>query len=248
MEGNNHLEVAAQAAQRLSILAKERGLTLTEGQQKQFCTYAGLLLEWNERINLTRIVDAEGIAALHFLDSVMPLTIEGLIPEGARVIDVGSGAGFPGIALKIMRPDIQLTLNDALQKRLNFLEEVCTALGIERVQFAHGRAEELAALHSPLREAFDIVTARAVAALPTLVEWLLPLCKVGGRALCLKGEAPGEVESSARALQALGGKVERIIPLPVPGGEGHRLILCSKQQPTTKRFPRRPGEAKRKPL
>ena len=250
MEGNNHLEVAAQAAQRLSILAQERGLALTAGQQKQFCTYAGLLLEWNARINLTRIVDAEGIAALHFLDSVMPLTIEGLIPEGARVIDVGSGAGFPGIALKIIRPDIQLTLNDALQKRLNFLDAVVKELGLSNVRLCHARAED-GGRDPRWREQFDLAVARGVAALPVLAELLLPFVKVGGKAVCYKGPAASEEwDAGQRAARLLGGgKLERM-PIVLPGQEDweHCVIALPKKEKTVRHYPRKAGTPGREPL
>ena len=150
---------------------------LSERQLEQLEKYAALLLEWNEKINLTAITDEEGIAAKHFLDCLAFLR-HAQIKEGARVADVGTGAGFPGIVLKIARPDIELVLIDSLQKRLNFLSEVCRELGI-KATLVHARAED-AGHDKALRESFDFVTARAVANLAVLSEYCLPLVKIGG--------------------------------------------------------------------
>ena len=179
------------------------GVSLTDNMCRKFDRYAELLVEWNEKMNLTAITDPVGIAVKHFADSVsaMPLLPE---KQGIRVIDVGTGAGFPGIPLAIVRPDIRVTLLDSLNKRLTFLDEVCRQLGIE-AETVHARAED-GARDQTLRERFDVATARAVAALPVLAEYCLPYVKVGGRFIAMKGpESEAECAAAARAIALLGG-------------------------------------------
>lgn len=226
------------------------GMELTEEQYRQFSCYAELLCDWNERMNLTAITDPEGIAVKHFYDSVYPFT---LLPpkEGSRLIDVGTGAGFPSVPLKIMRRDIELTLLDSLNKRLNFLGEVSSQLGLG-AELIHGRAEEQGRFikaGNPLREGFDIATARAVANLRELCEYCLPFIKVGGRFCALKGKTGEEELSEAgNALKTLGGEVELCKKYQLPGGDERVLIVIGKAKSTPQKYPRNAGQMKKKPL
>ena len=226
--------------------AQTLGWKVTPRQAEQFQLYMELLLEWNEKMNLTSITEPEQVVEKHFLDS-MTLLAWGKLKEKARVIDVGTGAGFPGIPLKIMRPDIDLTLLDGTQKRLNFLGEVCKALHISATR-VHKRAEE-AGLDKTMRERFDLATARAVAGLPVLAEYCLPLVKMKGMFLAMKG--PGALEELAEAqnaLEILGSGEPQVLSLTLPGGEERNLILCQKQRFTPKGYPRHGGTIAKHPL
>ena len=207
--------------------------------------YGELLLEKNRVMNLTAITDPAGVAALHFLDSAALLTLADF--RGRTVADVGTGAGFPGLPLRILEPSIRLTLLDALNKRVEFLREVCADLKLEDVACVHGRAEEFAADH---REAFDIVTSRAVANLRLLSELCLPLVRVGGLFLAMKSVDSGAELSEARhAVAALGGAVERTADYAIPGTEvRHRVILIRKVRETEKKYPRAFAKIKKHPL
>lgn len=224
------------------------GLALTEGQLAAFETYARLLVEWNAQMNLTAIVDDEGIRTRHFLDS---LTVLSVLPEdaGLSLIDVGTGAGFPGLPLKIVRPDLALTLLEATAKKLHFLEAVCAALDITDVQFVHARAEQAGQMQAH-REAYRAVVARAVARLPVLVEYLLPLTQRGGIAIAMKGRtAQQETDSAGAAIRKMGGRLNRIAQVELPAvDEPHHLIVIDKVAPTPPAFPRRPGAPTQKPL
>lgn len=194
--------------------AEQYGIALTGEMLGQFERYREMLLEWNTKMNLTAITDRREIEIKHFLDSLLLLrTVE--VPQGARLIDVGTGAGFPGVALKIARPDLRLTLLDSLQKRVGFLREVSGALGQENL-CVHGRAEELGR-KVDFREQYDLATARAVAALPALCEYCLPFVRVGGFFVALKGpEVEGEVALAQRAIGLLGGRVEAVEQFELP--------------------------------
>ena len=177
------------------------GITLSEMQLKQFYTYMNLLIDWNKKINLTAIVEPNEIILKHFVDS---LTILKYISDGTKIIDVGTGAGFPGIPLKIAKPSIEIVLLDSLQKRINFLEEVIKQLNIEKIKTIHSRVEDFGK-DQKYREKFDMATSRAVANLSTLSEYLLPLVKVGGKVISMKGSFIGEeLENSKKALNILG--------------------------------------------
>ncbi len=215
------------------------GGSLSELQLSQFAAYSALLKEWNQKMNLTAITDDDGISVKHFLDSVLPLYhLE--IPQTARLADIGTGAGFPGIPLKILRPDLQVTLVDSLNKRITFLETVVKELGLTDVLCIHGRAEELGK-DNQYREKFDLVTSRAVANLRVLGEYCLPLVKRGGTFLALKAEGVDEELSDARPmLGSLGGGKPQVIAAPLPGSEMVRkLVLIPKDKPTPSQFPRR---------
>ena len=207
--------------------------------------YAELLVEKNKVMNLTAITEPSDIATLHFLDSAALLTLADF--RDKTVADVGTGAGFPGLPLKIVEPSIRLTLLDSLNKRIDFLGEVCTDLGLSDVACVHGRAEEFAAEH---REGFDIVTSRAVANLRMLCELCLPLVKVGGHFLAMKSVDSDEELAQARgAIAALGAVAERQADYTIPGTDvRHRLIILKKVKKTEKKYPRTFAKIKKNPL
>ena len=226
--------------------AKAMGIKITPAQAELFQAYLELLLEWNEKMNLTAITDPAEVAEKHFLDSLTLLTCC-KIKEGAKVIDVGTGAGFPGIPLKILRPDIQLTLLDGLNKRLTFLGEVCSALGIKADRI-HKRAEE-AGLDKKMRESYDIAAARAVAPLNILSEYCLPLVKMKGFFLAMKGPgAQEELEQAEHALDVLGGTDRKIFSLSLPTAGERNIIAVQKKAFTPREYPRHGGTITKHPL
>ena len=225
------------------------GITLTPEQAEKLDTYARLLVEWNEKMNLTAITDGVGIAAKHFADS---LSAYPHLPKTAfSLVDVGTGAGFPGVPLALVRSDCKLTLLDSLQKRLTFLDALCRELGIP-VTLIHARAEE-AGQNPAWREGFDVVTARAVAAMPVLCEYCLPLVKPGGRFIAMKGpDGERELTDAAKAIALLGGApgVSHALTLAVPGGETQerRILTVDKIQPTPAKYPRPTAKMAKSPL
>ena len=206
--------------------------------------YADLLVEKNKVMNLTAITEPADIARLHFLDSAALLTIADF--KEKTVADVGTGAGFPGVPLRIIEPSMHLTLLDALNKRVEFLKEVCGDLGLADVECVHARAEEFAA---DRRESFDLVTSRAVAALPLLCELCLPLVNVGGSFISMKSvDAGAELDSARRAIEVLGGTVDRVVDYDIPGTEiRHRAIVIKKARETPKKYPRAFAKIKKNP-
>ena len=207
--------------------------------------YGELLLETNKVMNLTAITEPKDVATLHFLDSAALLTLADL--KGKTVVDVGTGAGFPGMPMKILEPSIQLTLLDSLGKRITFLQEVCDNLGLTDVQCVHARAEEFAAEH---RQSFDFAVSRAVANLSVLGELCLPLVKPGGYFLSMKSVESGqELETAKKAIQILGGRVERTADYQIPGTDvTHRVIFIKKIAETPKKYPRPFAKIKKNPL
>jgi len=207
--------------------------------------YAELLVEKNKVMNLTAITEPKDIATLHFLDCAALLTLADF--RGKKVADVGTGAGFPGMPLRILEPDMDITLLDSLNKRIDFLKEVCADLGLADVHCVHGRAEEFAADH---REDYDIVTSRAVANLSMLSELCLPLVKVGGLFLAMKStECEEELEAAKKAIKTLGGKTEKVADYIIPGTDiTHRLVVIRKLSPTPAKYPRRFAQIKKQPL
>lgn len=226
----------------------ELGMEITPEQIEQFEKYAALLLEWNTKINLTAIVEPHDVAVKHFLDSVAVLR-EFSLPDGARAADIGTGAGFPGIPLKVVRPDLSVLLVDSLQKRVQFLNSVIEELEITSIETCHGRAEEVGQ-KLEYRETQDIVFSRAVSSLNILSELCLPLVQVGGFFLALKGpQMEEELKQAKQALKTLGGVVRdvRSYALPV-SGDLRTLVVIEKVSPTPAKFPRRPGLPEKKPL
>jgi 16S rRNA (guanine527-N7)-methyltransferase len=234
------------------------GLTLLPSQVAAFEQYTSILLEWNERFNLTAVTDREQVELRHYLDSLALLpalaAVEGIATPGLfsrslRVADVGAGAGLPGLALRILWPRLKLTLIEATGKKVRFMEHVVEVLGLSDVQVVHGRAEELA-LREPYRAGFDLVLARAVAPLPTLVEYLLPLARRGGRVVAYKGSAAHEEALAAEhAIQFLGGHLRKLIPVEVPGlAETRVLVMIDKASQTPEGYPRGQGLPRKEPL
>lgn len=226
---------------------KDYKITLTENQYEQFQKYFELLVEWNEKMNLTAITDESGVALKHFADSLSLLNFVD-IPQNSTLADVGTGAGFPGVVLKIARPDIKLTLIDSLNKRLVFLNEVCSQLGID-AELIHSRAED-GARDEKLRESFDFVASRAVARMNALSEYCLPYVKVGGAFCAMKGaQANEEFKESLNAINTLGGKLENkyFFELPENGGE-RAIAVVRKVKNTPQKYPRQSGKIKAKAL
>ena len=207
--------------------------------------FSAQLLETNKVMNLTAITEPEDVARLHLLDCAALLNITDF--RGKRVVDVGTGAGFPGMPLRILEPDFDLTLLDSLGKRIAFLQRVCDEMGLQRVSCVHARAEEFAAKH---REQYDIATSRAVAALNVLCELTLPLVKVGGRFLAMKAvDSDEEIRAAKSAVAQLGGKVEDIRDYTIPGTDiTHRVVVIGKVKPTPDAFPRAFAKIKKAPL
>ena len=207
--------------------------------------FSAQLLETNKVMNLTAITEPEDVARLHLLDCAALLNITDF--RGKRVVDVGTGAGFPGMPLRILEPDFDLTLLDSLGKRIAFLQRVCDEMGLQRVTCIHARAEEFAAKH---REQYDIATSRAVAALNVLCELTLPLVKVGGRFLAMKAvDSDDEIRTAKSAVAQLGGKVEDISDYTIPGTDiTHRVVVIGKVKPTPDAFPRAFAKIKKAPL
>ncbi len=228
--------------------AEELGLSLKDHQVEQLLKYKNILLEWNEKINLTAIRDEQEIMIKHFLDSLSCTTIP-YLKENAKVIDVGTGAGFPGIPILIYYPHILLTLLDSLNKRIHFLKEVCSSIGLSNIRFEHGRAEDYGKDHL-FREQYDIAVARAVAELNVLCEYCLPFVKVGGYFICQKGpNIEEEMQRSKKAIEQLGGKCIEIKKIKLPFlNIVHSIMIIEKTRQTPTKFPRRAGIPNKKPL
>ncbi|MBO4878458.1 MAG: 16S rRNA (guanine(527)-N(7))-methyltransferase RsmG [Ruminococcus sp.] len=219
------------------------GFTLTKQQYASFQQYEEFLVEYNTKVNLTAITDPEEIMIKHFLDSSLLLKYAA-IPEGASLIDVGTGAGFPSVPLKIMRPDIRITLLDSLAKRITFLEQLCEKIGAE-AEFIHGRAEDFGK-DEKYREQFDFATARAVANMSLLSEFCLPFVKVGGEFIALKG--PNEdIEAGKSAIELLGGEIGEVSEYDL-NGEKRKLVHVKKISQTPPKYPRNSAQIKKKSL
>lgn len=211
----------------------------------QLLRYAALLEEKNRVMNLTAITDPAEVARLHFLDSAALLTLTDL--RGKTLVDVGTGAGFPGLPIRIVEPSVRVTLLDSLGKRVAFLQEVCDALGLSDAACVHARAEEFAAGN---RERFDAAVSRAVASLPMLAELCLPLVKVGGTFIAMKSVgAVEELDAAGRAVSVLGGRIAAVRDYAIPGTEiTHRAVLIEKVKPTPPKYPRPFAKIKKAPL
>ena len=220
-------------------------LGMGEDRIPQLIEFSRLVLEKNQVMNLTAITEPREVATLHLLDSLALAAHEEL--AGKKIIDVGTGAGFPGMPLAIALPGVDMTLLDSLNKRIDFLQEVCNALSLQDITCVHARAEEFAAAH---RESYDFAVSRAVAALPVLCELCLPLVKVGGAFLAMKSShSQEETDQAAKAISLLGGKLERVTDYSIPTTDvTHRLLTIRKVSPTPKKYPRRFAQIKKQPL
>ncbi len=224
------------------------GVTLNPQQVVALETYARELRDWNERYSLTAIDDPEKVRVKHFLDSLSAYVAMHNTPV-ERVIDVGTGAGFPGLPLKILCPQIKITLVESVTKKVNFCEHIVEKLALDDVEIVRQRAEVIGKDES-FREKYDWAVARAVALMPILMEFLLPLVRVGGRVLAMKGEsAPAEAHTAERAIGMLGGNLQRLIPVTLPGVVEQRyLVVVDKVATTPEKYPRRVGIPSKRPL
>lgn len=221
-------------------------ISLLKEQYEQFYAYMELLIEWNEKMNLTAITDPKEIILKHFVDS---LTIAKYVKEDKSIIDMGTGAGFPGIPIKIYRKDVKVVLADSLNKRIKFLDEVIGKLKLENVETIHCRAEELGK-NKQYREKFDYATSRAVANLSTLSEYLMPFVKLNGKCIFMKTiEVEEELEKAKKAIKTLGGKIEKVDKFEIPESDlGRSIIIVKKEKITPSKFPRKPGTPAKEPL
>ena len=228
-----------------------QGIELSTKQREQFAEYYRYLISENEKMNLTAITAAPEVYLKHFYDSIMPLLpLKDLRTDALTLCDVGAGAGFPSLPMKILNPQLRVTIVDSLQKRIDFLDRLCKRLHLEDVELVHDRAETFGGKKSPYRERFDLVTARAVAALPVLAELCLPLVKVGGRFVALKAtHAPNELAASTQALTTLGGKLDQDYLLHLPlADEVRHILVIDKVAVTPKKYPRKPGTPAKQPI
>ncbi len=226
--------------------AKKVNIEIDNKKEEQFYNYMKLLLEWNEKINLTAITEQNDIILKHFIDSI---TINKYIEQSNSIIDIGTGAGFPGIPLKIMNQNKKITLVDSLNKRINFLNEVCKEISLENIQCIHARAEELAS-DLEYRENYETVVSRAVARLNVLIEYMLPFVKKGGLCICMKGpNIDGELEDAKNAIKVLGGKIKSVESFFLPDSDIERnVIIIEKVAETPKKYPRKAGLPSKQPI
>ncbi|MCI9246729.1 MAG: 16S rRNA (guanine(527)-N(7))-methyltransferase RsmG [Clostridia bacterium] len=221
------------------------GVNLLEEQQNQFYQYMQLLLEWNEKMNLTAITEPQEILTKHFIDSI---SVVPYIKEGDKILDIGTGAGFPGIPLKIVLPQNSFTLLDSLNKRIHFLQEVVEQLKLENIEAVHGRAEEFC--KEDRREGYHIVVSRAVAKLNVLLEYMLPFTKVGGKCICMKAlEIEEELEDAKKAIEILGGTIEKVEEITLEDTDiTRKLVIVKKIKETPKKYPRKAGTPSKEPI
>lgn len=227
---------------------EDLGIKVNNKMLDNFNIYREILVDWNQKMNLTGIEDEKEVFIKHFLDSVSSVE-NGYIKDGISLIDVGTGAGFPGLPLKICLENINLTLLDSLNKRINFLQEVSNNLGLENVEFIHGRAEDFGKLEE-YREQYDVATARAVAGLPILMEFCVPFVKVGGYFVCLKGpNANLELEESKSAMEVLGLEFVEKIDIELPETDlKHNILVFKKVKNTPEKYPRKAGKPAKSPI
>ena len=231
---------------KIKQISKDINIKIDDEQAEKFYNYMNSLLEWNEKINLTAITEPNDIIIKHFVDS---LTINKYIELNKSLIDIGTGAGFPGIPLGLIRADSKILLVDSLNKRINFLEKMCDSLKLKNVNTKHARVEELA--HNlNYREKFDYATSRAVASLNVLLEYMLPFVNKDGYCICMKSSnASAEIEQAKKALEVLGGKIERVDEFNLPGTDINRtIIIVKKIRNTLDKYPRKPGTPSKEPI
>lgn len=226
--------------------SKKVNVEIDKIKEEQFYQYMQLLIEWNEKINLTAITEPNDIILKHFIDSI---TINKYIKDSDNIMDIGTGAGFPGIPLKIMNSDKKFVLVDALNKRINFLNQVCEKLGLKDIKCIHTRAEELAN-NAEHREIYEIVVSRAVARLNILLEYMLPFVKVGGLCICMKGpNIEEELKEAEKAILVLGGKVEKVENFLLPESDIERnIVIIKKVKNTPNQYPRKAGLPSKQPI
>lgn len=225
---------------------KEFGTELQDLQVQQLLQYKDILLEWNEKINLTAIEEDRDVIIKHYIDSLSILPF--LEDKNRKMIDIGTGAGFPGIPVKIAYGNLDITLLDSLDKRVKFLTEVINSLQLKGIKAVHGRAEDFG-VRPEFREKYDIAVARAVAALPVLLEYCLPFVKVGGIFIAMKGSSTEEVDNSRKALEVLGGKIEDVKEFTLPFSDMRRnVVLVRKLRQTPTKYPRKAGKPSKEPL
>ena len=229
-------------------LLDQQNINLTDQQKSQFERYFELLVEWNQKINLTAITEKEEVYLKHFYDSIAPI-LQGLIEnQEIKLLDIGAGAGFPSLPMKILYPQLDVTIIDSLNKRINFLQLLSEELDLEGVHFYHGRAEDFAQ-DKHFRAQFDIVTARAVARMQVLSELTIPYLKVGGKLLALKASnAPEELTEAKNALNLLFSKVEDNISYTLPNGDPRYITIVEKKKETPNKYPRKAGMPNKRPL
>ena len=230
----------------MSKKSKILGVRFSVEQIEQFYKYMNLLIEWNEKMNLTAITEPKEIILKHFIDSI---TILKYIDDNSKLVDVGTGAGFPGVPLSIMNPILKITLVDSLNKRLIFLQEVVKELNLKNIEIVHARAEEFGQ-NKNYREKFDIATSRAVANLATLSEYLVPLVKIGGKIISMKASnAKEEINDAQKAIEVLGGKIEKIEEFDLPESDiGRTIIIIDKNKCTPAIYPRKAGTPAKEPI
>lgn len=228
---------------------EEAAIELSEKQIEQFMSYYRLLIEKNKVMNLTSITEFEEVVEKHFIDSLMLVKAVDLEKKEYKVLDLGTGAGFPGIPLKIAYPELELILVDSLNKRINFLSEVIEKLQLNNIVAIHARAEEIGK-QKEYREQFDYCVSRAVANLSTLAEYCVPFVKIGGSFISYKsGKAEEEIENAKNAIKILGGKIENVVEFSLPGTEvGRSLVVIQKKKETAKKYPRNAGKPSKEPL
>ena len=229
-------------------LLGQQGIELTDRQKDQFERYFELLVEWNEKINLTAITEKNEVYLKHFYDSIAPV-LQGLIGnQELKLLDIGAGAGFPSLPMKIIYPQLDVTIIDSLNKRINFLKLLAEELGLDKVHFYHGRAEDLAQ-DKAFRAQFDLVTARAVARMQVLSELTIPYLKVGGKLLALKASnAPEELDEAKNALNLLFSKVQDNLSYALPNGDPRFITVVEKKKETPNKYPRKAGMPNKRPL
>lgn len=227
--------------------AEKFNIILDEKQLEQFKKYMKMLVSCNEKMNLTAITEKNEVLLKHFLDS-MTLISSGKLKNGATLIDIGAGAGFPSLPVKIARPDLKVTMLDSLNKRVNFLSDVITELGLSGIEALHSRAEDGG--RSGFRESFDIATARAVADLAVLAEYALPFIKVGGYFIAMKGTAPEEeINGAKQSIKVMGGKIEEVKEIHIDEGNlNHTLVIIKKTEKTPSKYPRKAGKPTKEPI
>lgn len=230
----------------MSKKSKILGVRFSVEQIEQFYKYMNLLIEWNEKMNLTAITEPKEIILKHFIDSI---TILKYIDDNSKLVDVGTGAGFPGVPLSIMNPTLKITLVDSLNKRLIFLQEVVKELNLKNIEIVHARAEEFGQ-NKNCREKFDIATSRAVANLATLSEYLVPLVKIDGKIISMKASnAKEEINDAKKAIEVLGGKIEKIEEFDLPESDiGRTIIIIDKNKCTPAIYPRKAGTPAKEPI